>query len=132
MRPLRLPPSIGEPSTAPKGKYRNQRTELDGRTFDSKAEAKRYSELQLLVRCGQIRELQMQVRYELVPGVRLAGEARAKPAITYVADFVYFDVQAGRLVIEDVKGMATDVYRIKRHLMKALLGLDITEVSRRR
>lgn len=111
-------------------KYRNKKTQLDGLTFDSKAEARRWAELQLLARCGRAHDLRRQVRFELVPGVRLAGESRAKPALTYVADFVYFDRELGRQVIEDVKGVATDVYRIKQHLMKALLGLDITEIRR--
>jgi hypothetical protein len=107
-------------------KYRNNPTVLDGVKFDSKAEARRYAELQLLLRAGQIRNLRRQVRFELLPSVRLHGAQRATPALTYVCDFAY--EEGGREVIEDVKGAVTKEYRIKRHLMKALLGLDIREL----
>ena len=112
-------------------KFRAKPTELDGIRFASKAEAARYAQLQLLARCGQILNLRHQVRFELAPSVRLAGETRAKPALCYWADFVYYDKATGREVIEDVKGAITEGYRIKRHLLKAVHGLDITEIKAR-
>lgn len=116
---------LGGSKTKPP-KYRNRRTtQPDGQTFDSKGEARRHAELSLAERAGAISELRRQVRFELVPAVRLAGAKRTSPAIDYVADWTY--MEGGRLVIEDFKGAITDVYRMKRHMMKALLGLDIRE-----
>ena len=75
------------------------------------------------LRIGEISDLRRQVAYELVPSVRFADANRAKPAIRYVADFVY--VEKGAEVIEDVKGVLTPEFKLKRHLMKALLGLEV-------
>lgn len=68
-------------------KYHNRKTVLDGLTFDSAAEAARWRELTLLEKAGHIRDLQRQVPIELVPGARLHGEKRARPAIRLVVDF---------------------------------------------
>lgn len=106
-------------------KYGNRKTMVDGITFDSLAEAKRYSLLKVLERAGQITDLQRQVKFELAPPVRLGG--RGRPALRYFADFVY--LQDGERVVEDVKGKATEGYRIKRHLMKAIHGIEIKEVA---
>lgn len=106
-------------------KYGNQKTVIDDITFASKAEAKRYSVLKLLERAGQITDLQRQVKFELAPPVRLGG--RGRPALRYFADFVY--LQDGQRVVEDVKGKATEGFRIKRHLMKAIHDIEIKEVA---
>lgn len=122
-------------------KYRNVPTEFNGLKFPSKMEANRYAELLLLERAGEIRDLRAQVRYELVPAVRLHGSSRMTTAIDYVADFVYEERRLRRAqefplyewvrVIEDCKGVKTKVYLMKRHMMKALLGLDIFETRPR-
>lgn len=85
----------------------------------------RYLDLVELERMGRISELQRQVVYELAPAVVIQG--RKRPALRYVADFVYRDAE-GRQITEDVKGVVTDVYRVKRHLMKSIHGVDIKEV----
>jgi hypothetical protein len=108
-------------------KYLNRKTVVDGVAFDSRAEARRWHELQLLMRAGEIRALRRQVSFELVPGVRLLGSPRATPAVRYVADFVYTDAD-GNTVVEDVKGLPTPVYRLKRHLMKHVFNIDIVEI----
>lgn len=108
-------------------KYLNRKTVVDGVSFDSRAEARRWHELQLLMRAGEIRALRRQVSFELVPSVRLLGSVRATPAVRYVADFVYTDAN-GRTVVEDVKGVLTPVYRLKRHLMKHVFNIDIVEI----
>jgi len=102
-------------------KYGNRRTEIDGIVFASKAEAWRYAELRLRLAAGEIANLRLQPRYPLVVnGVRVC---------TYVADFAYTDVlQGGGEVCEDVKGVATAAYRIKRALMLAVHGIVIKEV----
>jgi len=107
-----------------RAKYRNRKTEVDGITFDSLREARRYAELCLMERAGQISDLQRQVVFELAPSVRIHG--RKRPSLRYVADFVY--MERGEQVVEDVKGVITEGYRIKRHLLMAIHGIEIREV----
>jgi hypothetical protein len=104
-------------------KFGNKKTVVDGHTFDSKREAARWCELRLLQRAGRISELQRQVVYELAPGVKFEGAKRAQPALRLVVDFQYRE--AGRLVLEDIKGVVTTAFTIKRHLLKARIGLDV-------
>ena len=103
-------------------KYRNRKTEIDGIVFDSKREAQRYAELQLLQRAGKIRDLSMQVEFELIP--KQDGER----ACEYKADFVYHMADTGKMVVEDVKGKRTREYIIKRKLMLWRHGIKIVEV----
>lgn len=101
-----------------KAKYKNIKTEVDGIRFDSKKEATRYGQLKIMQQCGLIHDLKLQVSYPLVvQGVKIA---------TYRADFVYTEGIKG--VTEDVKGMRTPVYNLKKKLMKALYGIEIKEV----
>lgn len=113
-----------------RAKYGAIKVQIDGITFDSKAEAARYGELKQLEADGHITELMLQPKFELAPSVKLAGSSRATPPLRYYADFSYRD-HLGRLVVEDVKGLITEGYRIKRHLLKALHGIDIVEVRRK-
>ena len=108
-------------------KYKNKKVVIDGITFDSKKEGKRYIDLKLLQRAGQIQDLQMQVVFVLVESVVLDG--KKKPDMRYIADFVY--VQGGLKIIEDVKSLATRklaAYRQKKHLMMSVHGIEIQEV----
>jgi hypothetical protein len=113
-------------------KYGNKKVEFDGILFDSTKEAVHYQELKLLERCGKISDLTLQKVFELAPAVYLHG--RKKPALRYVADFVYVkkdDPYPGSIVIEDVKSKITRqnrAYRIKIHLMKSVHGLDEEEI----
>ena len=110
-------------------KYRNRKTVLDGITFDSKREAARYQELKALADRGVIEDFRHQAPFVLAPGVRFSDEKRAKPALRYVADFAY--KLDGRLVVEDVKSKVTAgaaAYRIKRHLMLSVHGIEVKEV----
>ena len=103
--------------------------ELDGFTFDSQKEARRYTELKLLVRVGEISELELQKSFVLAESVKFNNEPRAKPAIRYVADFAY--MENGVMIVEDVKSKATKslpVYRMKKHLMKSVHGIEIQEI----
>jgi hypothetical protein len=102
-------------------KYGATRTVSNGRTFDSKAESRRHSDLILQQRAGQISDLRLQVPFDL----SVNGQKIAK----YVADFTY--VEDGILVVEDVKSKATitPAYRLKKKLMKALHGIDIRETG---
>lgn len=106
-------------------KYGNRKTVVDGIKFDSKGEASRWCVLRVLERAGQISDLQRQVSFELAPPVRLGG--RGRPALKYIADFVY--QQDDQQVVEDVKGVRTPVYNLKRHLMKSVHNIEIREVA---
>jgi hypothetical protein len=106
-------------------KYRAKKQVVDGITFASRAEARRYGELKILQQAGEVTHLRVQHQFVLAPAVLVRGANRKSPALRYVADFVYW--RDGTLVIEDVKGVLTQAYRIKRHLM-AVQGLHITEV----
>jgi hypothetical protein len=107
-----------------KSKYRNTKVEIDGFKFDSKAEAARYRELLIMQKAGLISNLELQVPFILAPGCVLDG--RKKPPLKYIADFVYDE--NGCAVICDVKGKITPLYRVKKHLMKTVLGLEINEI----
>lgn len=113
---------MGEPA-AKRSKYGNVKTAVGERTFDSKAEASRYIDLMSMQRLGAISGLECQVSFELAGGVVILGKKIR--SLRYVADFTY--EKDGERVIEDVKGKATREYKIKRHLMKFLLGLDVHE-----
>lgn len=120
---------MGLPVRSVRSKYGAIKTQIDGITFSSKAESKRYLQLKELERLGQIDSLELQPRFELAPGVRFSTAARATPALRYFADFRYVD-HTGKRVVEDVKGFAknTEGYRIKKHLMLAVHGIEIQEV----
>jgi hypothetical protein len=96
-------------------KYRAVRTEIDGILFDSKAEGRRYQELRLMAVAGLITDLELQPRYELQPAYTKAGK-RIR-AIEYRADFRY-RTKSGAVVVEDVKGMETAEFKIKRKMFE--------------
>lgn len=98
-------------------KYRARKTVIDGITFDSAKEARRYSELKLLERGKAISQLKLQVVYHLMIGEQLICK--------YRADFAY--VEKGKIVVEDCKGFRTPEYKIKKKLMRALHGIEILE-----
>lgn len=106
-------------------KHGNIKATVDGIKFDSRREANRYRELKLLVRAGEITDLQLQVRFVLAPSVKIKG--KTKPALRYFADFTYRE-KDGSLVVEDSKGHETKEYKIKRHLMMSEHGIEIREV----
>ena len=105
-------------------KYRNRKVTVDGITFDSKREANRWCELKYMERAGLIKDLRRQVRYELIPSLN-AGKKIIQRSVTYVADFVYW--QDGKWIVEDAKGCRTDVYKLKKKLMRYIHGIEIQE-----
>ena len=122
-------------------KYFNKKVVFDGQEFDSKKELRRYKELLLLKKAGEIESLQTQVKFVLIPAqydisteVYKKGARKGKPKpgkllekeCAYYADFVYFE--RGKMVVEDVKGKKTEVYKIKRKLMLHTYGIKIREV----
>lgn len=105
------------------GKYHARKTTVDGIVFDSRKEADRYLVLKSMEKDGAIENLRRQVRYELIPAFDMDG--RHYRPVYYVADFVY--VEDGKEVVEDVKGMRTDTYRLKSKLFARRYGMSIRE-----
>jgi hypothetical protein len=121
-------------------KYGNKKIKVCGLVFDSKKEYRRWRELGLLERAGEITNLRRQVEYILIPEQRGQSAEKytrgpkkglCKPGellerkVTYIADFVY--EKAGETVVEDCKGMRTKEYIIKRKLMLYQHGIRIVE-----
>lgn len=124
-----------------KNKFNAKRIYIDGEAFDSKKEYRRYCELKLLEKAGEISNLERQVEYELIPAQfemvydeRKGGYKKGKcleRKCCYIADFRYSE--NGKTVVEDVKGYknsgaAWSLYSIKRKLMLQLYGIRIVEV----
>ena len=124
-------------------KYNATKVTIDGHTFDSRKEANRYCELKLLEKGNVIRDLRLQVEFELLPNQYATEERygkngrRLKPKevllerrCCYVADFVYDDNRTGETVVEDTKSKATRTpeYIIKRKLLLYRYGIRIKEV----
>ena len=122
-----------------RNKYHARKCILDGIEFDSRKEAQRYSELLILSRMGKISSLRRQVKFILIPaqyesyerygkrGQELKpGKRLIEKECAYVADFVY--EENGKTVVEDVKGMKTKDYIIKRKLMLFKFDIRIREV----
>lgn len=122
-------------------KYHNKKITVDGITFDSKKEAKRYQELKMLERAGYIENLRNQVKYTLIPAQRETSttaitkgqnKGKMKPGkvlereVTYIADFVY--EENGKTVVEDTKGFRTKDYILKRKMMLFFHGIRIKEI----
>lgn len=107
-------------------KYRNQKITIDGITFDSIKEGNRYRELKLLERAHVIKDLRLQVSFILQDGYVFQNR-KIKP-ITYVADFVYYDNEKKCTVVEDTKGVRTDVYKLKKKMFEKRYQMPITEV----
>lgn len=100
-------------------KYRNIKARVDGIEFDSRKEANRYCELKLMERAKIISNLELQPKFQI--------RINATTVCTYIADFRYMDTD-GKTVVEDVKGVKTAVYRLKKKLVKAVYEVDIVEV----
>lgn len=95
--------------------------------YDSKKENRRACELKMMQRLGLISELREQVKFQLIPVQRDKRGNLLEHACSYIADFVYYD-EHRNLVVEDTKGVRTDVYKIKRKLMLQVHGIIIKEM----
>ena len=103
-------------------KYHAKKTVVDGHTFDSKKEAKRYSELCLMEKAGAIHGLQIQVPFPLIK------KSKYGRGIRFYADYVYYE--GNTMVVEDVKSPITrknPVYALKKRLMAELYGIVLKE-----
>ena len=115
-------------------KYKSKKVEFDGITFDSKKEATHYAKLKILEEAGTIKDLQLQVRFKLIPSQKIDNKVVEREC-TYIADFMYQELGEDggwHTVVEDVKGYrrstAYSVFAIKRKLMLYNYGIRIREV----
>lgn len=112
---------LGEPppgSEKKANKYHAKLIGIDGYTFQSKAEAARYQELKFRLLAGEIGKLEVHPKIDIM----VAG----RHICDYIADFAY--TVDGDYIVEDVKGVRTPVYKLKRKLVEALYGIVIKEV----
>lgn len=81
-------------------------------------------------KAGEIRDLKRQEKFCLIPALPGGNGKTAQRAVHYIADFVYWKPEGNhwRQVVEDVKGMKTDVYRLKKKLLRWRFGIEIMEV----
>jgi hypothetical protein len=111
-----------------RSKYHAKPVEINGIHFDSTAEAMRYRELLLMEQAGEIWNLRCHQRYELLAAFDHDGK-HERP-IFYEADFTYFDRLTKCTTIEDVKGVRTALYQLKRKLfLKRYPTLRFIEVT---
>ena len=101
-------------------KYGAVKTEVDGIVFASKKEAKRYNELKILIMVDEITSLTIQPEYPIV--------INGHKICVYIADFKYWDRRKNAWVVEDVKGMKTPVYKLKKKLTQAMYKIKIVEI----
>lgn len=111
-----------------RAKYGNRKVVTEDGTFDSEKEYRRWRELKLLQKAGEIYELQRQVPFVVVPHQKDENGKVIERAVIYIADFTYRSTKDGRIVVEDTKGMKTREYIIKRKLMMYRHGIRIREV----
>lgn len=95
-------------------KYRNKKVQVDMYVFDSIRESQRYKELKLLERAGEISNLELQPHFLLQESFKKNGKTYRK--IEYIADFKYTENE--KTIVEDVKGMQTDVFKLKHKLFE--------------
>jgi hypothetical protein len=96
-------------------KYKAIKTSVDDIKFDSKKEAKRYGELMIRMKVGEISKPIVHYVFQLIP------------ELSYEADFVYFDYNLKAFIVEDTKGVRTQAYKMKKKLMRELLSIEIIE-----
>jgi hypothetical protein len=114
-----------------KNKYKNIKKEYDGMKFDSLLELKRYKELKLSINRGAITDLELQPKFVILDTfyVLKNGKKECMRKHTYSADFQY--MENGLLVVEDFKGMETDVYRNNRKFFLMNCEYDIFRESKK-
>ena len=108
-------------------KYGAKKSKADGVIFDSRKERDRYLELKLLEEHGYIKDLKLQPRY-VIHDAYVRCDGKKIRQIVYIADFEYLDIENGELITEDVKGVKTAVYRLKKKMFEKRYGVKIREV----
>lgn len=111
--------------TTKQNKYKNKKVYYDGHWFDSQKEKSWYIKYKLMEQAGEIHDLKMQFPFTLIETFKLQNKTYRKTI--YKADFTYYDKQ-GKYHVIDVKGIRTDVYKLKKKLMAWKYGIEIEEV----
>lgn len=102
-----------------RSKYGNNKTEYNGNLYDSQKEATRAQQLDIMLQGNAIKGWERQVPLKIeYNGVKIC---------TYKVDFVVTHLD-GTTDYEDVKGYVTDIYKLKKKLVKAFYGIDIIEI----
>lgn len=101
-------------------KFGNIPQRVDGIFFHSKKEARRYRELKAIQQAGVISDLETQPKFRL--------DINGKHICNYFADFRYYDHERNMEVVEDVKGVRTQVYKLKKRLMLAIHDIEVEEI----
>ena len=109
-------------------KYNNQKKTVDGLTFDSILEARRYTVLKSRLEAGTISDLRLQPHYTIMEGYKDLSGTYIRP-VQYIADFSYIINEDGRRIVEDAKGVRTEAYAIKRKLVRDRFGVDVVEIT---
>ena len=124
-----LPPRAAEAPEKKPTKYRSCQTERGGIRFDSQKEARRYDELLLMLRAGEIRDLRLQPQFTIQESYVTETGERVR-AIRYTADFSYIREVSGERIVEDVKSgpTRTKEYLRNRKLIRSIYGIDVREV----
>lgn len=101
-------------------KYGNKKTTLDGIVFDSKKESVMYANLKLLQKAGEISHLELQPRFVILEAHTRADGEKIR-ALSYVADFKFYDHKHKRWRVLDAKGMKTPLFKLKEKLFNFLM-----------
>lgn len=115
-------------------KYKNKKSEFDGRKFDSNKELSRYKTLKAMQELGIISDLQMQQTFVLTESGKRDPSGKVIIPVKYVCDFMYVDNETGKTVVEDVKGYrdpangAYRIFKIKQKLMYDRFGIWVREI----
>lgn len=117
---------INSSITYKKSKYKNKKVIYDGIKFDSKKEGLHYLKLKSMQDLGIIKNLELQKEYILQPSFKLNGKTYRK--ISYYADFCYITTKDNKLHVVDVKGLKTDVYKLKKKMMGYVHNIEVEEV----
>ena len=94
-------------------KYHSKKVTINGITFASRLEGERFQQLLLLQKAGEISHLQLQPEFQIYKGWIDPNTGEKHKSRFYVADFLYLDHQRHGWVVEDTKGIETDVFRLK-------------------
>ncbi len=111
-----------------RGRYKvvpPERRTMDGVVFDSEAEMKRFADLQMLERAGEISDLRRQISYDI--------EINGQHFCTYTSDHEYLD-KTGTPIIEEFKtefSKREQAYSLRRRAFELYHNLKVTEIISR-
>jgi len=100
-------------------KFQNQKTEVNGITFDSKLEADRFQQLKLMELAGEITNLRLQVEFQIFQGYINPDTGEKTKSSNYVGDFMYTDIHEHKVIVEDTKGIETPDFKLKWKLVQS-------------